>query len=250
MVQQFHRGSFDYQASCADPRPFFSTSGNSSGTRSRLRGLSAPPHTARAVPCAGSAAMGEETTRAALQQILLGVRHNRAPCSRWVLEPEDVILLERVFALEKCPGRELRQQLSEHLNVTSRQVQVRAAAPHSRGATSSRVRALRTPRVPDTGVVPKQAPAHQERRQADGGRGPGAIAERRASSARPEYATLTPPRPHARRPCARRRAAAPGVSQPTCALGRARSCTTPVPSAPARQTVARRCRSRTRARCC
>ena len=52
----------------------------------------------------------EDNTKAALQQILLGVRHNRAPCSRWVLEPEDVILLERVFALEKCPGRELRQQ--------------------------------------------------------------------------------------------------------------------------------------------
>jgi len=66
----------------------------------------------------------EDNTKAALQQILLGVRHNRAPCSRWVLEPEDVILLERVFALEKCPGRELRQQLAEHLNVTSRQVQV------------------------------------------------------------------------------------------------------------------------------
>jgi hypothetical protein len=66
----------------------------------------------------------EDGTKAALQQILLGVRHNRAPCSRWVLEPEDVILLERVFALEKCPGRELRQQLAEHLNVTSRQVLV------------------------------------------------------------------------------------------------------------------------------
>ena len=29
----------------------------------------------------------EDNTKAALQQILLGVRHNRAPCSRWVLEP-------------------------------------------------------------------------------------------------------------------------------------------------------------------
>ena len=47
----------------------------------------------------------EDNTKAALQQILLGVRHNRAPCSRWVLEPEDVILLERVFALAKsAPG--------------------------------------------------------------------------------------------------------------------------------------------------
>ena len=45
----------------------------------------------------------EDNTKAALQQILLGVRHNRAPCSRWVLEPEDVILLERVFFAQLKP---------------------------------------------------------------------------------------------------------------------------------------------------
>ena len=43
---------------------------------------------------------------------------------RWVLEPEDVLLLERVFALEKCPGRELRAQLAARLRVKPRQVQV------------------------------------------------------------------------------------------------------------------------------
>ena len=41
-----------------------------------------------------------------------------------MLEPEDVMLLERVFTLEKCPGRELRQQLSTRLNVRPRQIQV------------------------------------------------------------------------------------------------------------------------------
>jgi hypothetical protein len=43
---------------------------------------------------------------------------------RWVLEPEDVLLLERVFAIEKCPGRELRSQLSARLHVKPRQIQV------------------------------------------------------------------------------------------------------------------------------
>ena len=43
---------------------------------------------------------------------------------RWVLEPEDVLLLERVFALEKCPGRELRTQLAARLHVKPRQIQV------------------------------------------------------------------------------------------------------------------------------
>ena len=43
---------------------------------------------------------------------------------RWVLEPEDVVLLERVFALQKCPGRELRAQLAARLRVKPRQVQV------------------------------------------------------------------------------------------------------------------------------
>lgn len=43
---------------------------------------------------------------------------------RWVLEPEDVLLLERVFALEKCPGRELRAQLAARLHVKPRQIQV------------------------------------------------------------------------------------------------------------------------------
>ena len=43
---------------------------------------------------------------------------------RWVLEPEDVLLLERVFALEKCPGRELRSQLASRLHVKPRQIQV------------------------------------------------------------------------------------------------------------------------------
>ena len=43
---------------------------------------------------------------------------------RWVLEPEDVLLLERVFELEKCPGRELRAQLAARLHVKPRQIQV------------------------------------------------------------------------------------------------------------------------------
>jgi hypothetical protein len=43
---------------------------------------------------------------------------------RWILEPEDVLLLERVFALEKCPGRELRSQLAARLHVKPRQIQV------------------------------------------------------------------------------------------------------------------------------
>ena len=52
---------------------------------------------------------------------------------RWVLEPEDVLLLERVFALEKCPGRELRAQLAARLHVKPRQIQVRVAHTASRG---------------------------------------------------------------------------------------------------------------------
>ena len=43
---------------------------------------------------------------------------------RWVLEPDDVLLLERVYALERCPGRELRQQLATRLRVKPRQIQV------------------------------------------------------------------------------------------------------------------------------
>ena len=43
---------------------------------------------------------------------------------RWVLEPQDALLLERVFALEKTPGRELRAQLARRLGVMPRQVQV------------------------------------------------------------------------------------------------------------------------------
>ena len=52
--------------------------------------------------------------------------HNsrRGVNKRWVLEPEDSILLERVFALEKCPGRELCQELATRLKVRPRQVQV------------------------------------------------------------------------------------------------------------------------------
>ena len=53
------------------------------------------------------------------------LRNEREDASgRWVLEPEDVLLLERVFALEKCPGRELRMQLAQRLHVKPRQVQV------------------------------------------------------------------------------------------------------------------------------
>mmetsp|Transcript_3516 Transcript_3516/g.10832 ORF Transcript_3516/g.10832 Transcript_3516/m.10832 type:complete len:619 (-) Transcript_3516:668-2524(-) len=48
----------------------------------------------------------------------------RDASNRWVLRPQDVLLLERVFEREKCPGRELRQQLASHLNVRARQVQV------------------------------------------------------------------------------------------------------------------------------
>lgn len=40
------------------------------------------------------------------------------------MEPEDVLLLERIFALEKCPGRELCQELATRLKVRPRQVQV------------------------------------------------------------------------------------------------------------------------------
>ena len=55
----------------------------------------------------------------------IGMQNDREDASgRWVLEPEDVLLLERVFALEKCPGRELRTQLAQRLNVKPRQVQV------------------------------------------------------------------------------------------------------------------------------
>mmetsp|Transcript_28004 Transcript_28004/g.71549 ORF Transcript_28004/g.71549 Transcript_28004/m.71549 type:complete len:440 (-) Transcript_28004:667-1986(-) len=54
-----------------------------------------------------------------------GMRNEREDASgRWVLEPEDVLLLERVFALEKCPGRELRAQLAQRLHVKPRQIQV------------------------------------------------------------------------------------------------------------------------------
>ncbi|KAL1527422.1 hypothetical protein AB1Y20_016088 [Prymnesium parvum] len=49
---------------------------------------------------------------------------NRPVNKRWVLEPEDVLLLERIFALEKCPGRELCQELATRLKVRPRQVQV------------------------------------------------------------------------------------------------------------------------------
>lgn len=56
----------------------------------------------------------------------LVMMHNsrRGVNKRWVLEPEDSILLERVFALEKCPGRELCQELATRLKVRPRQVQV------------------------------------------------------------------------------------------------------------------------------
>jgi len=48
----------------------------------------------------------------------------RHPTNRWVLKLEDGLLLERVFELERCPGRELRQQLAAYLGVKPRQVQV------------------------------------------------------------------------------------------------------------------------------
>ncbi len=51
-------------------------------------------------------------------------RPSRGNSSRWALETDDVLLLERVFELERCPGRDLRQQLAAHLNVSARQVQV------------------------------------------------------------------------------------------------------------------------------
>ncbi len=44
--------------------------------------------------------------------------------ARWTPNKTDSLLLERVFLLERCPGRDLRQQLAAHLNVTTRQVQV------------------------------------------------------------------------------------------------------------------------------
>lgn len=37
---------------------------------------------------------------------------------------QDVLLLERIFSLEKCPGRELCQELATRLKVRPRQVQV------------------------------------------------------------------------------------------------------------------------------
>ena len=46
---------------------------------------------------------------------MTSVAESDNPPPRWVLEPEDVLLLERVFALEKCPGRELRLQLASRL---------------------------------------------------------------------------------------------------------------------------------------
>lgn len=56
---------------------------------------------------------------------LHGMRNDREDASgRWVLEPEDVLLLERVFEREKCPGRELRAQLASRLRVKPRQIQV------------------------------------------------------------------------------------------------------------------------------
>ena len=55
---------------------------------------------------------------------MTSVAESDNPPPRWVLEPEDVLLLERVFALEKCPGRELRLQLASRLGVRQRQVQV------------------------------------------------------------------------------------------------------------------------------
>ena len=62
---------------------------------------------------------------------------------RWVLEPEDVLLLERVFALEKCPGRELRAQLAARLHVKPRQIQVRVASPSVRDKPARARRSVR-----------------------------------------------------------------------------------------------------------
>jgi len=53
-----------------------------------------------------------------------GVTLREDASGRWVLEPDDVLLLERVYALERCPGRELRQQLATRLRVKPRQIQV------------------------------------------------------------------------------------------------------------------------------
>ena len=52
------------------------------------------------------------------------------------------MLLERVFTLEKCPGRELRQQLSSRLNVRPRQIQVPAVTAYG-GHTMRRRNGLR-----------------------------------------------------------------------------------------------------------
>jgi len=43
---------------------------------------------------------------------------------RWIVEPDDVVLLERMFELEQCPGREMREQLAACLKVKPRQIQV------------------------------------------------------------------------------------------------------------------------------
>lgn len=72
---------------------------------------------------------GQSTVDSSMQQWLMQVQQyvqSLVPeqSQRWVPEPGDVELLERVFELEKWPGRELRHQLAERLHVRPRQVQV------------------------------------------------------------------------------------------------------------------------------
>ena len=43
---------------------------------------------------------------------------------RWVLNPEDIDLLEQVFEASPFPSRQVRMQLASHLQVRPRQVQV------------------------------------------------------------------------------------------------------------------------------
>ena len=47
-----------------------------------------------------------------------------AAATRWNVGPEDVMLLEKVFEVEKCPGRTVRAELAARLRVSPRQIQV------------------------------------------------------------------------------------------------------------------------------
>ena len=55
-----------------------------------------------------------------LHQIANYMYENQGPPqpspARWTPNKTDSLLLERVFLLERCPGRDLRQQLAAHLS--------------------------------------------------------------------------------------------------------------------------------------